>query len=61
MNIWAMILNGAIVNLVYASASDYKYPPYTWVDVTNYQSTYGYMPAIGWITTDNINFSAPVG
>jgi hypothetical protein len=59
MEIWAMILNGGVVNTVYASNTDYKYPPYTWVNITNYQTDYGYMPAIGWTTSDNVNFTAP--
>jgi hypothetical protein len=61
MDTWAMILSGVIVNIAIAGQSDYKYPPYTWVDITNYPSQYGYMPGIGWTTTDNINFTQPSG
>jgi hypothetical protein len=55
MEIWAMIQNGVIVNTVYASQSDIKDPSYIWVNITNYSP----VPTIGWITTDNINFSQP--
>jgi hypothetical protein len=59
MNIWAMIQNGIILNTVYASSTDIKDPNYTWVDITNYLTAYGYMPGINWTTTDNINFTSP--
>lgn len=59
MNVWAMILNGTIVNIVYANNSDYKYLPYVWVEISGYPAANGYMPGIGWTTTDNINFTAP--
>lgn len=60
MEIWAMIQNGVIVNTVIASDSDIKDPNYIWVNITNYQTSNGYMPGVGWTTTDNINFVSNV-
>jgi hypothetical protein len=54
---WAVILNGLIVNTVRASDSDIKDPAYIWVDLSQYNP----QPGIGWTTSDNINFSQPLG
>jgi hypothetical protein len=61
METWAMIQNGMIFNTVIASDSDIKDPNYIWVNITNYPMSQGYMPGVGWSTTDNINFTPPVG
>lgn len=57
--IYAMIQNGTIINTVMASSTDPKDPAYIWVDITDYSTTQGYMPGVGWTTTDNINFTQP--
>jgi hypothetical protein len=61
MSVYALIQSGTIVNTVCAGPSDPEDPSYTWVDITNYPTSQGYMPGIGWTTTDNINFTAPPG
>lgn len=55
MEVWAMIQNGVIINTVVASDSDWKDPNYIWVNIVAYIPR----PAIGWITSDNINFVPP--
>jgi hypothetical protein len=57
MEVWAMVQNGIIINTVVSSDSDPKDPSYIWVNIT----LYPLRPAIGWITSDNINFTQPVG
>ena len=55
-----MILNGLVMNTVYASDSDIKYPPCTWVNVTGQLCVDGVTPIqIGCTTSDNINFNPP--
>jgi hypothetical protein len=34
VNIWAMILNGIVINMVLAKDSDKKYSPYTWINLS---------------------------
>jgi hypothetical protein len=57
---YALIQNGVVVNTVLASSTDSQDPSYTWVDITNYSINQGYIPGIGWTTTDNVNFTQPV-
>ena len=55
IHIYALIQSGAVINTVLAQSTDPQDPAYIWVDITNYSP----MPGIGWITTDNINFTPP--
>lgn len=57
---WAMIQNGVVINTVMASDSDYKYPPYTWVKLTNLYGSDGNPITIGSLY-DGTNFTTPVG
>jgi hypothetical protein len=56
-NIYALIQVGVIINTVLASPADPQDPTYIWVDITAYSP----IPGIGWTTTDNINFTPPIG
>lgn len=56
-DVYALIQNGIVVNTVMAYSTDPKDPSYIWVVITNYPTSQGYMPGVGWITSDNINFT----
>lgn len=56
-HIYALIQLGVILNTVVAQPTDPQDPTYIWVDIT----TYNPMPGIGWTTTDNVNFTPPIG
>jgi len=53
--IWALIIDGLVVNCIIASEIDAKDSQYTWVDITNLDPR----PSPQW-TYDGTNFSAPI-
>lgn len=54
IKVWALILNGLVVNTVLASDQDIKDPAYVWIDITNLNP----QPCIGW-SYDGNNFIPP--
>ena len=52
--IWALIIEGLVVNCVIASVEDSKDSQYTWVDITDLDPR----PCSGW-AYDGTNFTAP--
>lgn len=55
-----MILNGVVFNIVVAQESDYKYPPYIWVQLTNLYGSDGNPISPGSLY-DGVNFTSPSG